>query len=73
MTGTDARPPDGRPAALALAVLCGATLMVILDGAIVTVFAFDVAGDRIRHIWDVRNSENSGPGRQADRVSQPDT
>jgi RNA polymerase sigma factor (sigma-70 family) len=27
------------------------------DGAIVTVFAFDVAGDRIRHIWVVRNPE----------------
>jgi RNA polymerase sigma factor (sigma-70 family) len=25
------------------------------DGRIVTVFAFDVAGDRIRHIWVVRN------------------
>jgi RNA polymerase sigma-70 factor (ECF subfamily) len=25
------------------------------DGVIVTVFAFDVAGDRIRHIWVVRN------------------
>jgi RNA polymerase sigma factor (sigma-70 family) len=25
------------------------------DGVIVTVFAFDVAGDRIRHIWAVRN------------------
>jgi RNA polymerase sigma-70 factor (ECF subfamily) len=27
------------------------------DGATVTVFAFDVAGDRIRHIWVVRNPE----------------
>jgi hypothetical protein len=27
------------------------------DGVIVTVFAFDVAGDRIRHIWAVRNPE----------------
>jgi RNA polymerase sigma factor (sigma-70 family) len=25
------------------------------DGSIVTVFAFDIAGDRIRHIWAVRN------------------
>jgi len=25
------------------------------DGVIVTVFAFDIAGDRIRHIWAVRN------------------
>jgi RNA polymerase sigma factor (sigma-70 family) len=27
------------------------------DGLIVTVFAFDVAGDRIRHIWVVRNPD----------------
>jgi RNA polymerase sigma factor (sigma-70 family) len=27
------------------------------DGVTVTVFAFDVAGDRIRHIWAVRNPE----------------
>ncbi len=27
------------------------------DGVIVTVFAFDVAGDRITHIWAVRNPE----------------
>jgi RNA polymerase sigma-70 factor (ECF subfamily) len=27
------------------------------DGHILTVFAFDVAGDRIRHIWAVRNPE----------------
>jgi RNA polymerase sigma factor (sigma-70 family) len=27
------------------------------DGGTVTVFAFDVAGDRIRHIWVVRNPE----------------
>jgi RNA polymerase sigma-70 factor, ECF subfamily len=27
------------------------------DGATVTVFAFDVAGDRIKHIWAVRNPE----------------
>jgi EmrB/QacA subfamily drug resistance transporter len=37
MTGIGSHPAGGRPAALALAVLCGATLMVILDGAIVTV------------------------------------
>jgi DNA-directed RNA polymerase specialized sigma24 family protein len=39
------------------------------DGRIVTVFAFDVAGDRIKHIWVVRNPEKlrhwtaSPPGR----------
>ncbi|MFD4693214.1 RNA polymerase sigma factor SigJ [Streptomyces sp. NPDC058463] len=27
------------------------------DGSIVTVFAFEIAGDRIRHIWAVRNPE----------------
>jgi RNA polymerase sigma factor (sigma-70 family) len=27
------------------------------DGVVVTVFAFDVAGDRIQHIWVVRNPE----------------
>jgi RNA polymerase sigma factor (sigma-70 family) len=27
------------------------------DGVTVTVFAFDVAGDRIRHIWVIRNPE----------------
>jgi RNA polymerase sigma factor (sigma-70 family) len=31
------------------------------DGVIVTVFAFDVAGDRIRHIWVVRNPEKLRP------------
>jgi hypothetical protein len=27
------------------------------DGAIVTVFAFDVAGDRIKRIWVIRNPD----------------
>ena len=31
------------------------------DGIIVTVFAFDVAGGRIRHIWVVRNPEKLRP------------
>jgi hypothetical protein len=31
------------------------------DGATVTVFAFDVAGDRIKHIWAVRNPEKLRP------------
>ena len=31
------------------------------DGAIVTVFAFEVAGGRIRHIWVVRNPEKLRP------------
>jgi RNA polymerase sigma-70 factor (ECF subfamily) len=31
------------------------------DGVIVTVFAFDIAGDRIKHIWVVRNPEKLRP------------
>jgi RNA polymerase sigma factor (sigma-70 family) len=33
------------------------------DGVIVTVLAFDVAGERIRHIWAVRNPEKLRPWR----------
>jgi RNA polymerase sigma factor (sigma-70 family) len=32
-------------------------LVAQLDGVAVAVFAFDVAGDRIKHIWAVRNPE----------------
>ncbi|HEY5990595.1 MAG TPA: hypothetical protein VIV12_30015 [Streptosporangiaceae bacterium] len=31
------------------------------DGVTVTVFAFDVAGDRIKHIWAVRNPDKLRP------------
>jgi hypothetical protein len=31
------------------------------DGVIVTVYAFDIAGDRITHIWAVRNPEKLQP------------
>ena len=31
------------------------------DGVTVTVFAFDIAGDRIRHIWAVRNPSKLRP------------
>src|SRR6185437_14430052 len=31
------------------------------DGVTVTVFAFEVAGDRIKHIWVVRNPEKLRP------------
>jgi RNA polymerase sigma-70 factor (ECF subfamily) len=31
------------------------------DGVTVTVFAFDIAGDRIRHIWAMRNPEKLRP------------
>ena len=36
-------------------------LVVEQDGVIVTVFAFDVSGDRIRRIWAVRNPEKLRP------------
>jgi RNA polymerase sigma-70 factor (ECF subfamily) len=36
-------------------------LVVQQDGAIVTVFAFEVAGDRIRHIWAMRNPQKLRP------------
>ena len=35
-------------------------LVAQLDGVTVTVFAFDVADGRIRHIWVVRNPEKLG-------------
>ncbi|MGW6302920.1 hypothetical protein ACWFRQ_00865 [Streptomyces niveus] len=31
------------------------------EGVNVTVFAFDIAGDRMRHIWTVRNPEKLRP------------
>ena len=36
-------------------------LVAQLDGVAVAVFAFDVAGDRIKHIWAVRNPEKLRP------------
>ena len=36
-------------------------LVIEQDGIIVSVFAFDVAGDRIRRIWVVRNPEKLRP------------
>ncbi|WP_329203825.1 RNA polymerase sigma factor SigJ [Streptomyces sp. NBC_00683] len=36
-------------------------LMARQDGSIVTVFAFEITGDRIRHIWAVRNPEKLHP------------
>jgi RNA polymerase sigma factor (sigma-70 family) len=36
-------------------------LVGLLDGVIVTVFAFDVAGDRIVRIWAIRNPEKLRP------------
>jgi len=31
------------------------------DGVTVAAFAFDVAGDRIKHIWAVRNPDKHRP------------
>ncbi|MGW4569225.1 hypothetical protein ACWEN3_45195 [Streptomyces sp. NPDC004561] len=31
------------------------------DGAVVTVYSFDIADDRIRHLWAVRNPEKLRP------------
>jgi hypothetical protein len=36
-------------------------LVAQLDGVTVTVFAFDVAGDQIKHLWAVRNPEKLRP------------
>ena len=36
-------------------------LVALQDGVTVTVFAFEVAGDRIKHIWAVRNPEKLRP------------
>jgi Sigma-70, region 4/SnoaL-like domain len=36
-------------------------LVAQIDGDTVTVFAFDVAGDRIKHVWAVRNPEKLRP------------
>ncbi len=34
------------------------------NGVTVTVFAFQFAGERIKHIWAVRNPESSARGRR---------
>ena len=36
-------------------------LVGLQDGVIVTVFAFDICGDRINRIWAVRNPEKLRP------------
>jgi RNA polymerase sigma factor (sigma-70 family) len=38
-------------------------LVVMRDGRAITVFAFELAGDRIKHIWTVRNPEKLRPWR----------
>jgi RNA polymerase sigma-70 factor (ECF subfamily) len=44
------RTVDGRPG-----------LVAQQDGVTVTVFAFEVAGDRVKHIWAIRNPEKLRP------------
>src|ERR1700722_11539940 len=46
-------------------------LVALQDGLTVTVFAFDVAGDRIKHIWVVRNPEKLRPWTTSCRASPP--
>ncbi len=52
-------------------------LVAQLDGVTVTVAAFDVPGDRIKHIWAVRNPEKLwpwtvGPQRVPKQIIEPD-
>ena len=47
-----------------------AGLVAQQDGVTVTVFAFEVAGDRIKHIWAIRNPEKLRPWTTADRFSR---
>ena len=49
------------------------------DGVTVTVWAFEIAGDRIKHIWAMRNPEKlrpvddglTGPHTSGDHVVEP--
>jgi len=45
-------------------------LVVQQDGVTVTVFAFEVAADRIKHIWAIRNPEKLRPWKQAARAQR---
>ena len=73
LVGTVLRPVEGADQILRLFLAFGARtadltivermvngqpgLVALQDGVVVTVYAFDVAGDRITHIWAVRNPE----------------
>lgn len=46
-------------------------LVAVQDGVVVTVFAFDVAGDRITHIWVMRNPEKLRHWTTTDRPAAP--
>lgn len=41
-------------------------LVAELEGVTVTVYAFDIAGDRIKHIWAVRNPDKLRPWTRSD-------
>jgi RNA polymerase sigma factor (sigma-70 family) len=45
-------------------------LVSVQDGVVVTVFAFDVADDRIRRIWVMRNPDKLGPWTTVGGVAQ---
>ncbi len=73
LVGTVLRPVEGAEQILRLFLAFGARtadltivermvngqpgLVALQDGVVVTVYAFDVTGDRITHIWAVRNPE----------------
>ena len=56
------RPPGARHVTILERTVNGQPGLVAQhDGVTATVFAFDVAGDRIKHIWAVRNPEKLKP------------
>ena len=56
------RSPDHTPVPVSRADVNGQPgLVAQQDGVTVTVFAFEVAGDRIKHIWAIRNPEKLRP------------
>jgi len=46
-------------------------LVAQVDGVTVTVFAFDLEGDRIKHIWAIRNPDKLRPWNRPARSSAP--
>jgi len=54
----------GRPHCLLWIFTCGQPgLVAQLDGVTVAVYAFDITGDRIKHIWAVLNPDKLRPWR----------
>ncbi len=55
-------PPEALSRALRTRTVNGQPgLVAQQDGVTVTVFAFDLTGDRIKHIWAVRNPDKLRP------------